>query len=242
MSEGNRSAHCSADTPYDAAPVAHTGGSGAHCRSGDPESLGRRLTVARAEHRADQAEYQRVRSAPMPNGSMPTSASSAPGTPGSPRRGACASAASRSSSSKRAIASAAGSGRNTRRRLAGRPRRRVARAVSRRDLRARGRGRRVHVQDVRQGRAPPRRRRPHAPLHRADPEDQPARGDHDRAGAVEDRPDGEEGSARRAVDREEGRGVGRAHGRRLTSSTAGSARASGATSSRWRCAACSPAT
>ena len=45
-----------------------------------------------------------------PSGSMPTSASSAPGTPGSPRRAGCSQAGSRSSCSRRATASAAGSG------------------------------------------------------------------------------------------------------------------------------------
>ncbi len=49
---------------------------------------------------------------------------------------------------------------------ADRPRRRVARPAPRRDLRARPRVRRRDVQDLGRGRAPARRRRPGAPLHR----------------------------------------------------------------------------
>ena len=50
------------------------------------------------------------------------------------------------------------------------------------------RSRRRDVQDVGQGRAPARRRRPDPPVHRPHPEDQPARRRHDRVRAVEDRP------------------------------------------------------
>ena len=58
----------------------------------------------------------------------------------------------------------------------------VARPEARRDLRPRRRGGRLDVQDVREGRAPPARRRPDPPLHRPHPEDQPDGGRHDRAG------------------------------------------------------------
>ena len=71
------------------------------------------------------------------------------------------------------------------RRHSHRPRWCVARAVPRRDLRARRRGRRLDVQDVCEGRPPPRRRRPHAPLYRVDSQDQPSRGDLDRARAIQ---------------------------------------------------------
>ena len=94
--------------------------------------------------------------------------------------------ASRSSCSKRVTASAGGSGPSARRRAQRRPRRRVARAEARRDLRARTRGGRLHLQDVRGGRTPPRRRGPDPPLHRPHPEDQPARRRHDRVGAAAD--------------------------------------------------------
>ena len=102
-----------------------------------------------------------------------------------------------------------------RRRHARRSRRCVARAGARRDLRARARSRRHDVQDVGRRRAPARRRRPHSPLHRPHPQDQPARGGLDRVDAVEDRPVVEAGSARRAMDRETGGGVGCAYRRRL---------------------------
>ena len=116
---------------------------------------------------------------------MRTSASSAPGTPASPPRAGCAKPASRSSSSRRATASAAASGRSTS------P---TARPVDRGGawlapyhdaiFALAGEVGVVDLQDVGEGRAPARRRRPHASLHRAHPEDQPARGAHDRAGAV----------------------------------------------------------
>ena len=110
------------------------------------------------------------------------------------------------------------------RRHSRRPRRRVARAVSRRDLRAGGRGRRVDVQDV------GRRARTCSSTATASAatRDSSRRSARSRSltiawAQVEARPDGEAGSARRAVDGAARGGVGRAHGRRRTSSTAGSA-------------------
>ena len=101
----------------------------------------------------------------------------------------------------------------------------------------------IDLQDLREGRAPARRRRPHpAATPGSSRRSARSRCSSIALGADEARPDGEAGPARRAVDREARRGVGPAHGRRLRRALAASARASGATSSRWRCAACSPAT
>ena len=129
-----------------------------------------------------------------------------------------------------------------RRRITRRPRRRVARTEARRDLRARQRGRRRHVQDVGEGRPPPDRRRARPPLHGAHPEDQPPRHRHDRPRAVPHRPDVEAGAPRSAVDREARGRVGHAFDRLVAANVRGSVPRSRATSSRWRCAACSPAT
>ena len=62
-----------------------------------------------------------------------------------------------------------------------------------------GRGRRVHVQDVGQGRAPARRRRPHASLHGPDPEDQSARRRDVRGAQYKLRSERQATSARRSV-------------------------------------------
>ena len=95
-----------------------------------------------------------------------------------------------------------------------RPRRRVARPEARRDLRARRRGRRLHVQDVGQGRASPRRRRPR---HAATPGSsrRSARSRSSRSRSRRRKLDrmAKQRSARRAVDGEARRGVGRAIGR-----------------------------
>ena len=174
---------------------------------------------------------------------MRTCASSAPGTPGSPRRAGSSKRASRSSCSRRATASAAGSGRSSS------PTARRSTAAARGSAPkhdaifglARG-DRRVDLQDVGEGRAPPRRRRPHPPLHRPHPEDQPARRRHDRAGAVEAR----SAWPSRSRSTRRGRRSAPRSGTRARSpggsSAPGSAPTSRATCSRWRCAACSPAT
>ena len=104
-----------------------------------------------------------------------------------PHRGTCASArpGSRSSSSKRATASAAGSGREP---LAdGSTVDRGGAWLGPKHDAILGLASEVgvdHLQDVGEGRAPADRRGTHAPLHRAHPEDQPARGADARARAA----------------------------------------------------------
>ena len=159
------------------------------------------------------------------------------GAPAAPER------ASRSSCSRHATASAAGSGRS-RSPTARRSTAAVRGSAPKHDaiFAPRGGDGRVDLQDVGEGRAPPRRRRPHPPLHRPHPEDQPARRRHDRARADEARSDGQAGPARRAVGRRSAPRSGTRARSPGGSSVRGSAPTSRATCSRWRCGACSPAT
>ena len=178
------------------------------------------------------------------NGSMPTSASSAPGTPGSPPRGGCGRAASRWSSSRRVTASAAGSGRSSS--PTARPSTAAARGsrrITTRSSRSRPRSACRRTRRGSRARTCSSTATARAATRASSRRSARSRCSRSRCAQCEDRPDGEAGSARRAVDREACRGVGRANRwRRTLEHVRDPHRASAATCSRWRCAGCSPAT